>query len=241
MSTELCNLWRELAHGATPSVIRRAQALLGQLVEHVEDCASCDAAVASLSEDGLAAVYELLAGDSGAPTDENPYQLHADVDAHVVYAVNELLLPQLTPQLNRTLAWQPLDLYRGIDALAMLIERESRDGAALVRLSPQALHAGVEELPRTTIVKEIQFVTSLDESSSSRLFDWLFAALRDFPKLLPGMIATGRGASVSVRVLPPGEPIDLSLAWAPDVVSVSVRGRAAALADPVSRQLADRD
>jgi hypothetical protein len=217
--TQQCLLWQELTHSPSPGVVARARAA-PDLLEHVEACPHCD----ELNPDnpaGVAAAYEVLAGKDGAAVveDDDAFKLDASVAADVIHAVRQLLLPQLPTRLLAQATWVELELYRGLDAIAMLAERESRDRAPrVVQLSSQqGLLAGDQCLARTELIKEIRIMTGINDVNAGSMFDWLIEAARSFPPLFPGAVASPYGAAdVWLQVQPRLQlDVDLSVQWAP--------------------------
>lgn len=219
LMTPLCALWQELTQSPNPSVIARARAT-PDILEHVEACPHCDELNPDNPE-GVAAAYEVFAGKDGQAVaeDEDAFRLDASVARDVKSAVRELLLPQLPTRLAMQATWGELELYRGLDAIAMLAERESRDRVPrrVTLSSQQGLLAGDQCLARTELIKEIRVMTGADDANAASLFDWLVEAARSFPALFPGAIAAPSGAAdVLLHVQPRLElEVDLSAQWSP--------------------------
>lgn len=232
-----CELWKALTQDPSSALIAQAKWVRAALVEHVEHCPHCDELNPS-NHDGIAAAYEVLAGEDFEPVDtDDAFRLNASVESSVKHAVNAILLSNLPEGIaSRASAWSALTLYQGIDAVAMLLERETRDRQPRQAvLSPtRGLIAGDQHIGRAEVAQEIRIVTGDQAVEGERLFDWLIEAARSFPHLFPGAIASSTSDHDVVLQVHGRTDLDVDLAeqWAPREFS-GVRGVFDATGQPI--------
>jgi len=153
------------------------------------------------------------------PATDGFLQLRADVDDDVRKAVTVLLNRLETPALReRGGRFDGLELYAAIDAISMLLEREtraSRDRRAVLSPDGLAVHGG-SVLSTAVVIGEISITAEVAEPRARELFNWLLDAGREVPNLFPGAVGTVRPKrEVELRVQGRDLVVDLARQWAP--------------------------
>jgi hypothetical protein len=211
MSADFCELWTAfIAEPEGAARVDEVRAVHHALLEHVEECASCTEAAARTDP---ARVYERLAALDETPrVDDSAAAAMLSARAGdrdgIERAVTEALLPALPPDLGylQTLGGDvtPRTLFLSLDAVRMLLKRKlrSRVSAALKTLAMRSdgtvvLNTDVL-VPAEVLAAEIGQYAGLEDRSARRVLEWIPAAARSQPRLLPGIDADGASRSDGV-------------------------------------------
>lgn len=221
MTTKLCELWAAVCTKPDRASLERVRREAASVADHIDECPACGERVPA-DVAAIAAVYEALAGDVPSAWDEagaELLKLRGSVDSEVREAVEGILYSSLPRTLvQQALTWDSLSVFRGIDAVAMLLQRELGDGHASAFLSEQGLRSSArgEHVSASVIVREVRIMTQLGQAEAEAMFGWLLEAARAFPQLMPGVTGSAlRGGEIECIAVAQPLELDLASQWAP--------------------------
>jgi hypothetical protein len=203
---ELCLRWRRFLGGEDEGAV-----FDDELLDHVEVCRPCQANVQAAGEPET--IWRRLAGEAGEDELLARTRLaeRYDHQRSIASAVEQQLMPSLSSRVQAVWgALDPLALFRGIDAVALLVrafpDPDEVPPELVLRDGSEVWASDKSAIPRSTIEAEVARSTStaadgrgasgrgvMSPTAVPRFVQWLPQAARDNANLFLGVRSAPKG------------------------------------------------